>query len=301
MTQPRFSVVTTCLNQQNTIERTICSVIDQTCDDFELIVVDRGSTDNSLQLVDLYEDDLTLINAPTSSKAQALNLGVARATGEFIAFVDDMLLPESLSIVSEHLTQAPKTQWLVGDIWQLDENDLESGLTTACAPENLCAFLMHDAGLLPLASTFIKRDILNDFGTLDTNYKHAFDFELASRLLTSGMTPTVIHKPLTTCWQKTAGLAADQTLHQGLEQISIARRYGHKLPIKQRYEVWKNCEQRQRIYALAETELHPDLARKQLWQKLLRHPWWIMNETVRDRLVHGVSHPAPSELDRIAA
>jgi hypothetical protein len=301
MTPLRFTVITTCLNRAHFIERTICSVLDQGYEPLQFIVVDRGSCDETADIVGLYENELTTVSAPGASKAQAINAALDAATGDVIAFVDDIMLPGALHEMARRMATPGSPDWFVGQSVQLDDEDYELGVLAPVAPQGLSQYLMHDAGVLPLHATFIRRSLLESMGGLDGDLVHAFDYDLNCRLLATGIRPVLTGVQVAGHRDQSATLTAEEALQQGLEFITVARRYASQLSLREQAALWRNCDERQRIYALAEAELSPDSARQKLWARLRRHPWWIMDETVRHTLMHGIAHPSPAALVRPAA
>jgi hypothetical protein len=88
-------------------------------------------------------------------------------------------------------------------------------------------------------------------------------------------------------------------LTQGRAYITAAEHYADRLPMAERYALWVNCDQRRRIFALAEAEAMGSEARRQLWHRLLRHPWWLADEHYRKALLDGAHEykalePAPT-------
>jgi glycosyltransferase involved in cell wall biosynthesis len=101
-----FSVVIPLFNKRDCIKRTILSVLSQTHPDFELIVVDDGSTDGSAEVVELIsENRLKIIRQPNGGVSKARNLGVKASSAEWVAFLDadDEYKPEFLEKVSDFI------------------------------------------------------------------------------------------------------------------------------------------------------------------------------------------------------
>ncbi len=301
MTPIRFTVITTCLDAAATIERTLCSVLDQGCESLQYLVIDRGSTDETGRIISLYENELIWLSQAGASHAQALNMALGHATGDVIVFADDLLMPGVLHEMAKRMSLPGAPQWFVGQSVQLDGDDVELGRIAPVMPAGLARYLMHDSGLLPLQSTFISRPLLEAVGGFDESLAHAHDYDCWCRLMAQGHRPTLIGLELTGCRQQAETLTAAQALTQGLEFITVARRHANRLSLRDQAALWRNCDQRQRIYALAEAELSPSEARRHLWSRLLSHPWWIMDESVRHTLMHGITHPAPAALTRTAA
>ena len=97
---PKISVVTVSFNQAQYLEASIRSVLDQNYPDLEYIIVDGGSTDGSVEIIERYRDRCdTVIVEPDSGQSDALNKGFARATGDMMNWLcsDDLLEPGSLA------------------------------------------------------------------------------------------------------------------------------------------------------------------------------------------------------------
>jgi len=87
---PRISVIIPCLNHGQFIEQAICSVLDQGYDNLELIVLDGGSEDDSVDIISIYEEDLAYWHSEwDSGPAEAINAGLVRSTGQIICILAD--------------------------------------------------------------------------------------------------------------------------------------------------------------------------------------------------------------------
>ncbi len=100
---PRFSLIIPTYNRAALLERTLASVFAQTFRDFEILVVDDGSTDETLSLLAGYGDRLTPLRQANRGPGSARNLGLRHAQGEYVVFLDsdDLLLPWSLAVYDE--------------------------------------------------------------------------------------------------------------------------------------------------------------------------------------------------------
>ncbi len=292
---PRITVITPSLNQADFLERAICSVLDQGYPDLEYIVVDGGSTDQSVDLIRQYEDDLTYWQSqPDGGPADAVNQAINRATGEIIAIVnaDDLLLPGTLEQVAKRMTRPDAPVWIVGHSLRIGEMDERLGQLTASSPKNLDAFLMHDSGLLPTASTFYRRGVFDAYGMFDPQMDSAWHYEVNCRLIAQGLVPAILPAVLSAHREHPHSHTATNILRNGQEFIDAAARYADRLPYERRHALWENIDERRRIYALAETESHANRSRSFLWQQLLRRPWWLGNSHYRQTLLRGVAHPS---------
>ena len=92
--KPRITIITVCYNSEKYIEQAILSVINQTYDNLEYIIVDGGSQDSTMSIVNRYRDKISvIISEKDNGISDAFNKGIRRATGDIIGIVnsDDML------------------------------------------------------------------------------------------------------------------------------------------------------------------------------------------------------------------
>jgi glycosyltransferase involved in cell wall biosynthesis len=294
---PRITVITPCLNQADYIERTICSVLDQGYEDLEYIVIDGGSADGGAEIIGRYDDDLSCWQSePDGGPADAINRALARATGDVIAILnaDDLYLPGTLDSVARRMTQHDRPAWVVGHCLRVGEMDERLGQVNASCPKSLAGFLMHDSGSLPGAASFYRRSVFDAYGRFDPQMRFAWGYELSCRLIAQGMTPAILPAVLSAHREHSHSQTARHTLESGIEFIDAAARYADRLPFKSRHTLWKNIDERRRIYALAGAEAAANRSRGYLWQQLLRRPWWLANEHYRQTLLRGVSHTSDS-------
>ena len=118
--QPLVSIVTVVYNGAATLERTIKSVLDQGYGNIEYIVVDGGSTDSTLDLLQKYDDRLDLwVSERDKGIYDAMNKGVALCTGEWVALInaDDWYEPDTVARVVQAAKDRPDINIVHGDIW----------------------------------------------------------------------------------------------------------------------------------------------------------------------------------------
>lgn len=111
---PLFSVIIPLYNKAENIENTLNSVITQSFTDFEIIVIDDGSTDTSLKIVESIKNPrLLLFSKINEGVSLARNYGVAKANGKFVAFLDadDLWKPNHLEILNSLIKTYPKNKW----------------------------------------------------------------------------------------------------------------------------------------------------------------------------------------------
>jgi glycosyltransferase involved in cell wall biosynthesis len=114
---PRLSIITPSFNQAQFLEATLRSVLDQGYPDLEYIVIDGGSTDGSVEIIQRYADRLAYwVSEPDRGQAHAINKGFERATGEVLTWLnsDDLLWPGALALAGEIFSRWPEIMWLSG-------------------------------------------------------------------------------------------------------------------------------------------------------------------------------------------
>jgi len=114
MNHPFFSVVIPAYNVEDYIMKTLVSVFNQTFKDFEVIVVNDGSQDQTLEILKFTTDPrLRIINQDNGGECRARNRGMAEASGRYLAFLDadDIWLPYHLQIAHNFFTQHPSAYW----------------------------------------------------------------------------------------------------------------------------------------------------------------------------------------------
>lgn len=121
---PKISIITPSYNQGRFLERTLRSVLLQGYPNLEYIVMDGGSRDESVQIIEKYADHIDYwVSEKDRGQAHALNKGLERCTGDVIAFVnsDDYYLPDTLRRVGRLFIEHPQVAWLSGVCRYYDE------------------------------------------------------------------------------------------------------------------------------------------------------------------------------------
>ncbi len=300
--RPRITVITPAFNQGTFIERTVVSVLDQGYAHLEYLVVDAGSLDDTSFVLRQYERSLTWWESKQYGRvALAINEALARATGEIVTILPagDVLMPFALEEVARRFTgHGDAPQWVIGGRETINEQDEPLGVLTTPTHLDLARMLMHDVEVLPLAGMFFARSALTANGHLDEALDQTYGFELQCRLVASGLTPRRLAATVAGVREMDEPAEPEVLLMRGLEMVGVAERYAGHLHVSDRYELWRNCDQRRRIHAMAAAELDHQHARALLWRHVARRPWWLTDETLRHMLVHGAEHAVAPD-DRI--
>lgn len=182
---PRISIVTPSYNQGDYIEETIRSVILQGYPNLEYIVMDGGSTDNSVDIIKKYDSYIDYwVSEPDNGQADAIYRGVEMATGEIIAYInsDDIYYPGALYKIAEKFMQNPTRNWLTGKTIFIDELSIPTKDQPTYLPINM--FInVYLGNFISQQSTFWKKDFFSLVGGFDRNLQFAFDYELFLKFL----------------------------------------------------------------------------------------------------------------------
>jgi glycosyltransferase involved in cell wall biosynthesis len=186
----KFSIIIPLFNKENFITRAVKSVLAQEYQNFELIIVNDGSTDNSLSVVsDINDDRIKIINKTNGGVSSARNAGVDVAANEWICFLDadDYWLPNHLEEICYLLNKYPE-----GKIYTtLIQEKLTNGLRTVPNEflnnfegyvENYFSFA-KTATVFNSSSVCVNRRALIEIDKFDTNLTHGEDLDVWFKLL----------------------------------------------------------------------------------------------------------------------
>ena len=187
----KISVVTPSYNQGQFIEETIRSVLLQGYPNLEFIIIDGGSTDNTLEIIRKYEPWLAYwVSEPDRGQSHAINKGIDKATGEIVFWLnsDDLVLPGAFVRVAELFSIHPDISIITGQAQIINENGemvgkLKSYFTSW---EEL---ITNPGNSIRQISTFFRRSLFDLYGLLDEGLFIAMDTDLLSRF-------TKYHSPL---------------------------------------------------------------------------------------------------------
>lgn len=183
---PKISIVTVNYNNGEFLEDTIKSVIGQDYPNLEYILIDGGSTDSSLEIIERYKDHFTYwVSEPDDGQYQAIQKGFEKSTGEIMAWLnsDDKYLPRSLFKVAEIFDKYEEVSWLMGLAREYTEDGALVGqITLPWSRWSKWRYLTNDFQFIQQESSFWTRELWEKAGgTLDFKFDLAGDMELWSR------------------------------------------------------------------------------------------------------------------------
>jgi glycosyltransferase involved in cell wall biosynthesis len=179
----KISLITVAYNAQNTIERCVTSVLRQKFNNIQYIVIDGGSTDDTVQIVNKYKDRIdVVVSEQDSGVYDAMNKGIALATGDVVGilnaddlYADDDVLNDVAAAFAEH-----ETNIVYGDLDYIDQE----GKTVRKWRSGKYKSGMFNWGWMPPHPTFYsRRKLFNELGNYKLDYGSAADYELMLRFI----------------------------------------------------------------------------------------------------------------------
>jgi glycosyltransferase involved in cell wall biosynthesis len=179
MEHQKISVVVPSYNQGQFLEQTLRSILDQDYPNLEVLVLDGGSTDNSLAIIKQYARRLSFWRSHRDGgHAAAVAEGLSMATGDICAFVnsDDMLANGSLHVVARTFAAHPKVNWSIGDTCLIDEHSRPYHYLRE--PYVLKQWQIFVRNCIPQPSVFWRKSFYDQHGSLNPSLKYCMDPDL---------------------------------------------------------------------------------------------------------------------------
>lgn len=196
---PRISIVTPSFNQGQFIEETIRSVLLQGYPNLEYMVIDGGSTDNSVEIIKKYESWLAYwVSEKDRGQSHAINKGFAKTTGDILAWLnsDDFYMPGTLGEVA---TEVGKGRGIViGNIAYVDETSCilqrtRTNLNPGGPSQSLLKNYPIDNLKHSQAAMFWTREVHLQAQPLAENLDYVMDFDFLLRAVAQGVTPRLVN------------------------------------------------------------------------------------------------------------
>ncbi|MCI5223504.1 MAG: glycosyltransferase [Candidatus Electrothrix sp. AR4] len=173
----RISIITITLNSEEYLEQTIISVLEQSYNNIEYIIIDGGSTDTTLDIIKKYQDKIDhWISEPDNGIADAMNKGLSLATGDYILFLhsDDYLLDATV------LHEAAQYVTASCDIFMFNIFLEHDGKRTLAKPSGLTWKINFKTGVFH-QSAICSKNLFQKIGDFDTQFRITMDYEFFLR------------------------------------------------------------------------------------------------------------------------
>ncbi|MDD5222754.1 MAG: glycosyltransferase family 2 protein [bacterium] len=182
---PRIGIVTPSYNQGRFIEETIRSVLLQGYPCLDYVIMDGGSSDQSVEIIKKYEPWLkSWKSGPDQGQTHAINEGWEKLEVDILAWLnsDDVYLPDALKKAARYLSDNPEAVLAYGDALYIDENGkiLLRGNSRDFDPREL--LLGHKRNYIPQPAVFLRSEIVKKVGELDEAFDFAMDSEFWLRI-----------------------------------------------------------------------------------------------------------------------
>ncbi|MDM5272401.1 glycosyltransferase family 2 protein [Sulfurovum sp. zt1-1] len=186
--KPLVTIITVVFNMHEHIATTIQSVLDQTYDNMEYLIIDGGSTDGTIDIIKAYDDQIDYwVSEKDLGIYDAMNKGLRLATGEIIGILnaDDAYINDAVekSVQALHGSGA---DYSIGKIKKIPSQRIYSPTYP------LEQGKVYQGMMYPHIGAFIKRDVYKQVGLFDTKYKISADFDVAMRIYKKGFTEVLV-------------------------------------------------------------------------------------------------------------
>jgi glycosyltransferase involved in cell wall biosynthesis len=178
ITAPLVSIITISLNSEKTIRRTIEGVLAQTYPHIEHIIVDGGSTDGTLAVIEEYREKMALvISEKDNGISDAMNKGLKKSSGQIVQFLhsDNYMPPQTVAEAVEKLKQHDEYAFVFGDI--LKEKSDGRHKTFFKGDPEYTKKIAYTMPRINHPSIFARRDLFEDFGLFQDRWKVAMDYD----------------------------------------------------------------------------------------------------------------------------
>lgn len=271
---PKLSIITPSYNQGRFLEETILSVLNQGYESLEYIVIDGGSSDESVEVIRRYEDRLAYwVSEKDRGQVHAINKGLEKATGDIFAFInsDDVYLPGTFSAVVKHFDEHPDCEWVCGDTVMFGDGH-ETQLIHAVVPKSAAHCLSWDY-TAPQPGHFWKTKIIRS--GFQERWNYDFDHDMYVRLLLDGHICDYLPLPMAAYRLHEVSKTIAEG-HRQLEEFDqIAEHYEPQL--KGADQRWCRATRFLRLSYAASEAGHKAEAAKWLARALTTHPESLIN------------------------
>ncbi len=253
--QPLVSIITPSYNQGQFLEATIRSVLNQDYQNIEYIVMDGGSSDDSVTIIQRYADRITYWESqPDRGQAHAINKGLQRAHGSILGWLnsDDLLLPDTVSRAVQVFADQPEVDVVYGRLERIDASG--QVVPTPELPKDQVTITGENAldkGLVNQPGSFWRREIMEKAGLLDENLRFVLDYEYYLRLLLAGAKFYHLDEPVARFRIGRHSKTGGQTTAMSTEGLQVLERFLAQPSLPERLSLSESQIQSQSRHARA--------------------------------------------------
>jgi glycosyltransferase involved in cell wall biosynthesis len=235
---PAVTIVTPCLNSAPTLPATLESVRSQDYPKLEHVVVDGGSTDGTVEILEAAEG-VRYVSEPDRGLSHAMNKGIAMARGDVVGWLnaDDVYEPGALRAVGEAFAADPECRWVTGYCPIIDGEDREIRKPVTAYKNALLRRyslpLLLTQNFVSCPATFVRKDAFEEAGEFDERYRNSMDYDMWLRI-GRRHPPTVLRRDLARFRMVEGTLSMIGFERQFSEHMENARTHGdgHALAVR---------------------------------------------------------------------
>jgi glycosyltransferase involved in cell wall biosynthesis len=214
-----ITIITVVFNRVNTIEKTIKSVLNQSYNFIDYIIIDGNSNDGTIKIINKYQNKLKhFISEKDNGIYDAMNKGLnlVQNDEQFILFLnaDDYLIDNH--IISNFVSSYSGADFIYGKVKYVNENKYVINGQQESFESLYKGMIQHQA-------TFCKKIVFNTLGHFDTNYKITADYNLAIKILKSNFKTSYYNNIISV--MKMGGVSSSQSFKMHLEKLSVIKNH----------------------------------------------------------------------------
>lgn len=194
----QFSILIPVYNRQDYVAQAIDSVLTQTCTDFELIVVDDGSTDRTIEVLESYGNRIQVVRQRNQGAETARNKAASHAAGEYLVFLDhdDVLLPYALKTYKSIIDELNSPPLIIGNMFWFKGQfpSTEGSWPDACEVFMFPDYLAKTVSVsISFSVIVIRRNLFLEMGGLKIGSSPLDDLDFMLRIGTSGPCAIIVN------------------------------------------------------------------------------------------------------------
>lgn len=218
----KFTIITICYNAEETIDKTVESVLRQTYKEYEYIIVDGSSTDDTLKILRNYKSpNIRIYSEPDQGISDAFNKGIIHSYGEYLLFLnsgDYFLNDNMLEEISKDMMNCSE------EVVTFSIKSILNGMFPDCENEGQ---RLWENSLIPHQGSFIKREVFTKVGMFNTAFKIRMDYDFFCRCYRQGISFKCIPKAIV--YFDSGGVSATDEYGYQKEGLAVRLLYGRSV------------------------------------------------------------------------